>query len=88
MEFEWDSAKNEANTEKHGFGFRDAHQVLEGLHIVFDSPRGKEARWGAIGLLNNQLVVVFYTMRGTKYRIISIRRARQNEEREYRQLYQ
>ena len=88
MEFEWDTVKNEANKKKHGFGFRDAPQVLEGEHIVFPSPKGEEERWGAIGIINGCHVVVFYTMRGTKHRIISIRRARENEKRKYRELYQ
>jgi uncharacterized DUF497 family protein len=88
MEFEWNPAKNEANIKKHGIYFEDAYQILEGSHVVFESFRDTEERWGAIGLLDNRCVIVFYTMRSTKYRIISIRRARPDEERRYRQLYQ
>jgi uncharacterized DUF497 family protein len=85
---EWDPAKDEANKRKHGFGFVDTYQVLEGLHVTFPSSRGDEERFGAIGLINGHYVVVFYTMRGSNYRIISIRRARPNERRKHRQIHQ
>jgi uncharacterized protein len=87
MEFEWDPQKNELNIQKHGFSFEDACQVLIAPHYLFPSERNNETRWGAIGLLNGLYVVVFFTMRDQRYRIISMRRARNYEEEKYRQLY-
>ena len=88
MEFEWDPAKDEANQSKHGISFLAAKAILESPHLIFESHRENEERWGAIGLLNEKTVVLFFTRRENRIRIISIRRARPNEERKYRELYQ
>jgi uncharacterized protein len=87
MEFEWHEEKNEANIQKHGFDFSDAYQVFEAPHVVFPSSKGDEERFGAVGLLNGYCVVVIYTVRQLKHRIISIRRARPDERRQLSQLY-
>jgi uncharacterized DUF497 family protein len=88
MEFEWDPAKDEANQLKHGISFLSAKTILEEPHVIFPSHREDEERWGAVGLLNDHCVVVFFTRRENRIRIISIRRARPNEREKHRQLYQ
>ena len=51
MEFEWDPAKEAANLTKHGISFVAAAQVLEtGTALEFQSDRGGEPRWVAIGM--------------------------------------
>jgi len=42
-----------------------------------------EVRWIAIGLLDNVEIAVIYTMRGEAIRLITARRARQNERDAY-----
>jgi hypothetical protein len=87
MEFEWDPAKEAANVAKHGISFIAAARVLaSGTTFEFESGRGAEPRRVAIGMHTEtrKIVAVVYTMREGRYRIISARRARANEEAEYR----
>jgi uncharacterized protein len=88
MEFEWNEDKNLLNIQKHGFHFREAVFVLEGDHIRKLSPRGTEERWIAIGKIRDEIAAVVYTIRDNRYRIISIRRGRNEEKRAYGALYQ
>jgi|SRR5580704_14316912 uncharacterized DUF497 family protein len=81
--FEWDSNKREVNLRKHGIDFEDAIEVFDGPILVHRSDR-KEERWVAIGSLENRLVAVVFTRRTDVIRIISVRRARRNEESQYR----
>ncbi len=82
---EWDQNKNIVNIKKHDIDFCDAW-------IIFDSPmlRKKdyrrnygEERWIALGKLQYLTVVVIYTHRSDKIRIISIRRANRHECKAY-----
>ena len=84
LEFEWDSEKNESNLAKHGLDFEDVSRIFYGSILVRRSNRNNEERWIAIGSLERKLVAVVFTRRAKIIRIISARRARQNEEREYR----
>ena len=90
MDFEWDEAKNEANIAKHGIGFLGAARIFDGPTLTFEDARRDygETRMVAIGLLEDQETQVVYTMRGQLCRIISARRARRNERRAYRQVFQ
>jgi len=74
LEFEWDPAKAEKNLRKHGIDFVRAEDVF------FDT----ELRSKAVGRIEDgRLVAVIYTMREERIRIISARRARDNERRKY-----
>jgi hypothetical protein len=87
MEFEWDPAKEAANVVKHGISFVAAARVLaSGPTFEFQSDRGVEPRRVAIGMHpeTRKIVAVIYAMREGRYRIVSARRARANEEAEYR----
>lgn len=87
MFFEWDSKKAAANLGKHGIPFEEASTVFGDIrsltipdpaHSVFE-PRfvtmGKSAK--------DMLLVVVYTLRNERIRIISARRASQRERRYY-----
>jgi uncharacterized protein len=82
--FEWDDDKNSANLGKHGIDFDDAREVFYGPIILRRSDRNNEERWIAVGSLEDRLITVVFTRRADVIRIISARRARKNEEREYR----
>ncbi len=82
--FEWDGDKSSANLGKHGIDFDDASEVFYGPIILHQSDRNNEERWIAVGSLEDRLVTVVFTRRADVIRIISARRARKNEEREYR----
>ena len=81
--FEWDDRKCELNLAKHGIDFDSAIEVFYGPIILRRSDRNNEERWIAIGSLEERLITVVFTRRADAIRIISARRARKNEEREY-----
>ncbi|WP_271589212.1 BrnT family toxin [Bradyrhizobium sp. CCBAU 53415] len=82
--FEWDDRKCALNLAKHAIDFDDATDVFYGPIILRRSDRNNEERWTALGYSEDRLVVVVFAMRANVIRIISARRARKNEEREYR----
>lgn len=88
MQFEWDPDKNEANFAKHGISFVAAASVFDDPnHIELDSSKLEhdEVRNKAIGVVGSKLFTVIYTDRGDIRRIISARRSRTNERRQYDQ---
>jgi uncharacterized protein len=82
--FDWNERKRELNLAKHGIDFEDATEIFYGPVILHRSDRNSEERWIAIGSLEDRLITVVFTRRADVIRIISARRARKNEEREYR----
>lgn len=86
MTYEWDPVKSRANLAKHGVDFADAVAVFED-DLALTRPdltsRG-ESRFVTIGVdgLGRHLVVVF-TERGRRVRIISARLATRLERKTY-----
>jgi uncharacterized DUF497 family protein len=85
MDFEWDPRKAAANRRKHGIDFADAATVLHdelGVTVLDDDP--DEERFVTVGAdaLGRILVVVF-TWRGRRIRLISARSATVHERRRY-----
>ena len=87
MEFEWDPLKATSNVEKHGIDFEDAISIFAGSVLEFPSDRADEERWVAVGMVHGREVAVVYTVRNGVYRIISARRARENERAAYHQAH-
>jgi len=88
VEFEWDEDKRLANIEKHQIDFDDLDQLFDGRPLYeFDTGRFGEARTSSTGEYDGRLVTAIWTWRGPKRRLISVRRARDAEERAHRQLY-
>lgn len=86
MEYEWDPNTNESNIGKHRIGFSDAISVFEDprrLEIDTTRPPDGEQRSKAIGRMGSIVIVVIFTMRGERRRIISARRAGADERRAY-----
>lgn len=86
MRFEWDPQKNESNLAKHGISFVAAAGVFDDpMRIELDSskPEYGESRNKAIGMMESKHFTVMYTDRGEVRRIISARRSRTNERRQY-----
>lgn len=82
MEFEWDEAKRLTNIEKHGVNFLRAQTMFDGRALrEISSDRGDERRVASTGLLDELFYTVIWTSRGSKRRIIPVRRARATEER-------
>jgi uncharacterized protein len=83
--FEWDPRKAANNLRKHGVEFADAVSVLEddrAVTIADDS--AEEERFATIGVdALGRILVVIYTFRKRRIRIISARRATPHERTQY-----
>jgi hypothetical protein len=84
MEFEWDEAKRLANIAKHGLDFLDAPQAFEDRHLLAPARMsGTESRWLLLGRIEGRVVAIIFARRGATIRLISMRRARDDERRQY-----
>ena len=87
MDFEWDAAKAASNRQKHAVSFEEAMTVFADPNVktLFDNAHSAaEDRYIAIGISDKgRLIVVSYTERDGKRRIISARRATKAEARNY-----
>jgi len=84
VEFEWDEAKRLANILKHGIDFDDADLVFGNPHLAGPARAVQdEARWMAVGMIEDVYVTAIFTRRGAAIRIISMRRARDAERRHH-----
>ena len=82
---EWDDDKNALNWKKHKIYFEDAARVFldeNRIDYLDELHSDDEERWKVIGRVKNILVVI-YTERGEKLRLISARKAEKEEEDEY-----
>jgi uncharacterized DUF497 family protein len=88
MDFEWDEIKRLRTLRERGLDFRDARLLFDGRPLYsVPSSRFGEDRVVSIGLLEQRSIAVVWTERNGAYRIISMRRARDAEERKFRALY-
>lgn len=86
MDFEFDPAKSPANLEKHGVDFVDAQALWSDPHRLEIPARSlDEPRIQVIGRIGDVVWSAFFTRRGDRIRIISVRRARDEEEAAYLQ---
>ncbi len=87
MEFEWDADKSASNLKKHGVTFAEAMTVFgDPLEIVILDPdhSEEEPRFISMGLsAGGRLIVVAYTERLARTRIISAREATRGERKQY-----
>ena len=85
VETEWDPRKASANFAKHGIHFADAVSALEDDRaITILDPLEQEERWATVGMdAFGRVIVVVYTWRGERLRLISARKATAQERRQY-----
>ena len=88
--FEWDKTKAESNERKHGVTFEDAMSVFDDPYAILEQDRivDGEARWIALGIVDDEsVVVVAHSIQETEadetVRIISARHANRQERRRY-----
>ena len=82
--FEWDDKKNKSNQEKHKIAFEDATDVFtDPNRLEYVSEKQAETRYLTIGKAFQAIISVVYTTRDLIIRIISARRANQEERRTY-----
>lgn len=91
VDCEWDPAKAKANLTKHGIHFADAVSALEddSALTIRDPYSEDEERWITIGMdALGRLLVVVYTWRGERVRLISARQATAQERRQYEESHE
>ena len=85
VEFEWDERKARTNRRKHGVDFAEAAIIFEddrAITVADEDPA--EERFATLGSDGQgRHLVVIYTVRGERIRIISARQATQSEREEY-----
>jgi uncharacterized DUF497 family protein len=88
MDFEWDENKRAINLTEHSLDLIDATRLFDGRPVfTYPSPRHGEERFVTVGQLTNKFFAVVWTERVEAIRLISFRRARDAEEREYRTIF-
>lgn len=89
LRFVWDAAKAEINLAKHGVSFEEASTVFGDplSSTIFDEDHSLvEERYIDIGRSSQgRVLVVVYTERDNRVRIISARKATAREQRQYEQ---
>jgi len=86
MKFEWNKDKNKSNIKKHGLDFTDTDLFFENPYLCFEDTRSeyKEKRIIAVGTIEERVVVVVFTKRNNKTRIISMRKANEREKKKFK----
>jgi hypothetical protein len=89
MDFEWDPEKARANARKHGVSFFEACEVFDDDHssAVRDPDHStQEERYLIFGMSKGaKYLVVSYTERGERIRLISARQMTPRERKAYEQ---
>jgi uncharacterized protein len=79
--FEFDPDKSAQNAAKHGIDFVEAQALWETASVsVASNQNALEPRELVIGRIGARIWTAIVTQRGDRIRIISVRRARPNEE--------
>ena len=86
IEFEWDNVKARDNRLKHGVSFEFAAKAFRdpfGMEWIDDREDYGEVRTVLLGMADGTILVVVYTERETRIRLIPARRATKNEQDTY-----
>lgn len=83
-QFEWDEDKRLSNIIKHDIDFARAVLVFSQPHVQVEGRSvGLEHRQVVVGMLDERCIAIVYTLRGDVIRLISVRKARRGERRQY-----
>lgn len=85
MNYEWDEQKRATNITRHGVDFVEIENFDWATALTILDTRFEESRYAALGLIENRLYAVAYTVRETSTRLISMRKANRREIRKYEQ---
>lgn len=87
MEFEWDAKKADSNAAKHGVTFSEATTVFgDPVELAIADPDHSEEEFRFLSMgqsARGRLLVVAYTERQGRTRIINAREATPRERRQY-----
>ncbi len=84
--FEWDDVKAARNWRKHDASFEMGREVFKDLSAIDWDDYGQdegEDRFVTVGMVEDRLLFVSYTVRGGRIRIVSARAAEPYERRRY-----
>lgn len=85
--FEWDPEKADENQQKHGIAFAEAISIFADPLVLIDDDRDHsygEERFIALGMSElHRLLLVVYTQRGDRLRLISARKPTRREVKSY-----
>jgi hypothetical protein len=86
MKFEFDPKKSAANAAKHGIDFVAAQELWEDVNrLELPVFSAVEPRWMLLAQREGTVWAAVFTRRGDNIRLISVRRARENEKEDYEQ---
>ena len=84
MRFEFDPVTSAANRDKHGTDFLEAQRIWDDTErLEIPARSAGEPRYQVIGRIGRKTWSAFVTFRHEAIRIISVRRARREEEARY-----
>ena len=84
-EYEWDEAKAATNVAKHGVPFTAAYEFDWNKAVIFPDTRRDygEPRWLAYAPIRERLHAMVFTIRASRVRVISLRKANSREVARY-----
>ena len=85
MKFEYDDKKSKINKEKHNIDFVEAQKLWQDEYalVIPANIVDNEIRYALISKILTKCFIVIFTIREDTNRIISVRRCRKNEEKNY-----
>jgi uncharacterized protein len=85
MKIEFDPEKRKQTLIHRGLDMADAELVLDSTNLTFPDLRNEygEERFISIGLIEDRMVYVAWTLREGVHRIISMRKANDREQKKY-----
>jgi uncharacterized DUF497 family protein len=88
MDFEWDERKRAQIIEDRALDLASAYLFFDGRSAVHQlTPRNEEERWKTTVEIEGTLFTVVWTWRGENIRVITMRRAHEQEIRNYRETF-
>jgi uncharacterized protein len=90
MSISFDPAKRDKTLAERGLAFEDSEEVFAGqtFQRVDDRHDYGETRIVTVGFLQGRMVIVVWTPRGSVRHIISMRKANEREQAQYRQRFE
>jgi len=88
MEFEWDERKRAQIIQERALDLASAHRFFDGRPAIHQpAPRNNEERWKTTVRIEGAFFTVVWTWRGDVIRVITMRRAHEQEIRKYGEAY-
>lgn len=84
-DYEWDERKRQENADKHKIDFTAIYEFEWDTVVYNSNDTHGEERWVVTGYIGDRLHRVIYTWRGSRRRIISLRKTNPREDRDYAQ---